>query len=173
MIHVDIFQTIESVTGVSEKQIKSRSRVEVIAMSRAIFCVLMRKYTSSTFAQVGSIVNRHHSSVIHVCSRHDSNMTAWADYRGAYYEVCAMMGVDLYKGYEDLSDNELEGELLRLEKEVLKIKRVLIFRKSRQDHGSIKKTIHAPQRQPTSGEAQGAATQRYDGKARRVARGVE
>lgn len=51
--------------GLEPDDVKGKSRERHLVIARQVYCHLARKYTRSTFKQIGSIINRDHATVIH------------------------------------------------------------------------------------------------------------
>ena len=61
-----LFEIVENVTGVTEEQIRSRSRKRYISDARMMMCESLRRNSMYRLSEIGSAVcNLDHSSVIH------------------------------------------------------------------------------------------------------------
>lgn len=61
----DILKAVQAITHVPIKDIKSKSRERQRTDARHLLSYFLRRYTYLSFAKIGSITNRDHSSVIH------------------------------------------------------------------------------------------------------------
>jgi hypothetical protein len=60
-----LFAAIEAITGHNKTQLRSKLRERTLVEARQIFCTLMYKHTEQGLANIGSLVNRDHTTVIH------------------------------------------------------------------------------------------------------------
>ena len=62
----EILQVVCKKLSVSQKDLKSKRRFRKLVIARSIYCLLSRKYTKYVLEGIGLLINRHHSSVIHL-----------------------------------------------------------------------------------------------------------
>ena len=62
---LSVFEQVERFTGVSEKELMSKSRMRYIVDARVLFTKVMKTRTVYTLQKVGGYINRDHSAVIH------------------------------------------------------------------------------------------------------------
>lgn len=67
-------EVISTKTGVSEKNIKSKSREKEFVFARHVFCYLAKKYTGHTLKAIGQYINRDHTSIIHAIQTMNNEM---------------------------------------------------------------------------------------------------
>jgi len=63
----EVFNKICKTAGVEPKIIKSQCRKGKNIIIRHIYCYIARKQTQKPFCEIGNIIKRTHSSVIHSC----------------------------------------------------------------------------------------------------------
>ena len=62
-------------TGITYWQMQSYSRERDILEARGIACALIKRYTGSTYGQIGQLFNRDHTTAMHSCSQ----VKTWID----------------------------------------------------------------------------------------------
>ena len=70
----NILNAVASATGVSEEDIKSRSRVKIVALARQIAMYYTYK-TGNTFVEVAEMYDRNHANIMHAVKR----VTEWRE----------------------------------------------------------------------------------------------
>tara|TARA_R110002110_G_scaffold194259_4_gene403048 strand:- start:368 stop:829 length:462 start_codon:yes stop_codon:yes gene_type:complete len=60
-----LYAAIEAITGHNKTQLRSKLRERTLVEARQIFCALMYEHTEQGLANIGSLVNRDHTTVIH------------------------------------------------------------------------------------------------------------
>ena len=68
----EIISAVTEATGIGYDKILSQSRLVDIKEARHLLNYFLKKKTSLTFAAIGKITNKHHSSVIHSVKRVES-----------------------------------------------------------------------------------------------------
>lgn len=84
----DALQIICEQIGVTEDEVKGRSRKRDYVIARHIFCFVSHLYYNKRLTQIGRILNRDHSSVIHaikaVCNEQETN----TDFKKTFERIC-------------------------------------------------------------------------------------
>jgi chromosomal replication initiation ATPase DnaA len=57
---------IERKLGVGFLSLEGRDRSDYISWARGLYCLLLRRYTNLSTTFIGSLINRDHSTVIHL-----------------------------------------------------------------------------------------------------------
>lgn len=63
----DIIDQVAYETGVSRADIRGDRRFPALFRPRCAVCWLARRLSSASLPQIGDVLNRHHSSVLHAC----------------------------------------------------------------------------------------------------------
>ena len=67
----DIVAAVKESTNIDMCQIKSNTRESDIKDARHLLAYFLKKRTNLTFKKIGDLINKHHATVIHACSRVD------------------------------------------------------------------------------------------------------
>ena len=62
-----IFKRVCKLTDVSADELRSKWRKREVVQARQIFCYLSTKYTECIYVDIGGMINRDHSTVMHSC----------------------------------------------------------------------------------------------------------
>lgn len=61
-----IFGIVSRATGISEKELMSKSRERRIVIPRQVFCWLAAKYTNQSLVEIGRFLgSKHHTTIMH------------------------------------------------------------------------------------------------------------
>jgi hypothetical protein len=81
-----IINIIEIVGDYKLKTIRTKNKEEKIQLSRAILGVVLYE-NKTTIKRIGSIINRHHATVLHYIGNHKDNLKYYPEYNVLYDEV--------------------------------------------------------------------------------------
>jgi hypothetical protein len=122
-----LFEIVQEITGITEEQIKNRSRKRYITDARMMMCESLRRNSIYTLNEIGSAVcNLDHSSIIHYRGKLNELCDVDKEFKRKFIEVDARFkqikqcGLPLEKRLE-ISVRERD----RLNKEIRGIKRRL------------------------------------------------
>lgn len=96
----EIFEVVESITGVSRKMLVSTNRKRFIVDARKIFVNVLRNHMKLTCFQIGGIIGKDHSSIVHYDRMHKVHMIE-KEYRRMYSAVSGT-----YLIYKSVQDEE-------------------------------------------------------------------
>lgn len=65
--------------------VDNRQRCNVVI--KHAFAVVVRKHTSLSLAEIGSVIDKDHASVLHAKKNHDSNIKYLVNYKRTYNEI--------------------------------------------------------------------------------------
>ncbi len=71
-----IIEKIASYYGISIEEISGKSKIKNTAMARQISMYLMRKLTNLTLEEIGTVLNKDHSTVLHAIRRIEDNISS-------------------------------------------------------------------------------------------------
>lgn len=111
------------------RDIGTKKRVSNIVHARWVYFKLARKYTNTSYASIGSVVNRDHATVLHGLKYidYDMELPRFANVKEAYHKIDDFMQtgkkdplklklVDLYEIKEHIKDLKARVTLLEYEK---------------------------------------------------------
>jgi len=96
----EVFEVVERITGVSKKMILSDTRKRFIVDARKIFVNVLRNHMNLTCFQIGGVVGKDHSSIVHYDKMHKVHMME-KEYRRMYSAVSGT-----YLIYKSVQDEE-------------------------------------------------------------------
>ena len=70
-----IIEKIASYYGISIEEISGKSKIKNTALARQISMYLMRKLTNLTLEEIGAVLNKDHSTVLHAIRRIEDNIS--------------------------------------------------------------------------------------------------
>lgn len=91
-----VFNEVKNEYGVTAFQLYSSSRHQAIREARQVFSHLMRKHTDMTLSEIGKLVNRDHSTVIHACRTVESDIDGNVRYKKRYERINDKITEKLY-----------------------------------------------------------------------------
>lgn len=74
-----------------ENDIVNVSRVRKNVIYRYSFLVAVRKYSTLSLSEIGGIMDKDHSTVLHACNQHESNYRFDSNYKAVYYLIDEMV----------------------------------------------------------------------------------
>lgn len=96
----EIFEVVERITGVTKKMLISETRKRFIVDARKIFVCVLRNHMNLTCFQIGGIIGKDHSSIVHYDRMHKVHMME-KEYRRMYSAVSGT-----YLIYKSVQDEE-------------------------------------------------------------------
>lgn len=102
--------------------VDNRQRCNIII--KHSFAVACRNYTNLSLSEIGGVINKDHSLIVHACNNHDANYKYLRSYDRVYNEV--KRGIMKHLNYEsDVSSandlktvNELRDRLIKVSKKL-------------------------------------------------------
>ena len=108
-----------------EKNISLTSRKREYVIYRHSFLTSLRKHSTMSLEEIGSILDKDHSSVLHACKQHEINYRFDRDYKTVYYQIdeviaktmapYALMDEHMYDEYMD-RNKDIRERLMKLSK---------------------------------------------------------
>tara|TARA_R110001606_G_scaffold296790_1_gene444585 strand:+ start:137 stop:682 length:546 start_codon:yes stop_codon:yes gene_type:complete len=108
-----------------EKTISLTSRKREYVIYRHSFLTAMRKHSTMSLSEIGSILDKDHSTVLHACSKHDISYRFDRDYKTVYYQIdeivattmapYSLMDEHMYDEYMD-RNKDIRERLMKLAK---------------------------------------------------------
>jgi len=108
-----------------EKNISLTSRKRQYVIYRHSFLTSLRKHSTMSLEEIGSILDKDHSSVLHACKQHEINYRFDRDYKTVYYQIdeviaktmapYALMDEHMYDEYMD-RNKDIRERLMKLSK---------------------------------------------------------
>lgn len=83
----EVFNLLLSEYGIHEKHIRSRSRKFEFVRCRSLWFYLMRRYTNCSLSEIGKMLGRDHSTVVHSIKKIDDEKQMYAECRERYIEL--------------------------------------------------------------------------------------
>jgi chromosomal replication initiation ATPase DnaA len=81
------------VLGIKPEQLQSAARYRHYVDARQMYFSLLRRATDLSLKEIGSTVNRHHSTVIHSLREHKNKVQYDIPYQQAYIELCSEISI--------------------------------------------------------------------------------
>lgn len=94
------------------------TRKREYALARGAFIKAYRMHAS--LVELGQVVGRDHSSVVHACKQHDSRML-YKDYRWAYNVACSVRDENPIEVLENPDIKSLLDEIKRLNEQTIEL----------------------------------------------------
>lgn len=113
-----LFDLTDSISGVTEAQIKSKKRNEDIAVSRNIVGYMLHNELGITVMRSGSIINRDHSTITHYTKTFEANYNHYSKYRELYSAINEAFWshfIEAESGDIDLEVKKLQSLIDKLE----------------------------------------------------------
>jgi chromosomal replication initiator protein len=82
----DILNVVASVTEIDKDKIKGKNRKRDLVTARHIFFYIAHKHTKIQLEVIGSVLNRHHATVLHGYHK-ISNQLIYEDISSLVYEI--------------------------------------------------------------------------------------
>tara|TARA_R110002012_G_scaffold2124_7_gene10168 strand:- start:15089 stop:15562 length:474 start_codon:yes stop_codon:yes gene_type:complete len=79
----EVFDIVEQITGVSKKMMLANTRKRFVVDARKILVCILRHHVKLTCIQIGGIINKDHSSIVHYDRMHNVHMME-KEYRRLY-----------------------------------------------------------------------------------------
>jgi len=95
-----------------ENDIVNVSRVRKNVIYRYSFLVAVRKYSTLSLSEIGGIMDKDHSTVLHACNQHESNYRFDSNYKAVYYFIDEMVRERLMP-FNILEEHILDDNLYR------------------------------------------------------------
>jgi chromosomal replication initiator protein len=84
-----IIEKIASYYGISIEEISGKSKIKNTAMARQISMYLMRKLTNLTLEEIGTVLNKDHSTVLHAIRRIEDNISSSTELADVIRDITA------------------------------------------------------------------------------------
>ncbi|QDP66755.1 MAG: hypothetical protein GOVbin5978_31 [Prokaryotic dsDNA virus sp.] len=104
-----LFEIIEDVTGVTKKQLLSKSRLAHIAIARNIAGYILHKEVKITSIETAKILNLNHSTVIYYAKMFDDNYHYYEEFRANYVLVSGIFWSKFTNTEKDVIDLQLKS----------------------------------------------------------------
>lgn len=88
---VEIAEVVVAVSGVSFADIAGQTRNQSAMFARMVFVYECRKRTNMSLNAIGRLVNRKHSSIIHILKQYQSDMSCTPDFRELAQDVATVL----------------------------------------------------------------------------------
>lgn len=88
---VKIAEVVVAVSGVSFADIAGETRNQNAMFARMVFVHECRKRTNMSLNAIGRLVNRKHSSIIHILKQYQSDVSCTPDFKGLAQEVSTVL----------------------------------------------------------------------------------
>lgn len=111
-----LFEIIEDVTGVTKKQLFSKSRLGHIAIARNIAGYILHKEVKITSIETAKILNLNHSTIIYYAKMFDDNYHYYEEFRTNYVLVSGIFWSKFTNTEKDEIDLQLKSLSLLMNK---------------------------------------------------------
>ena len=71
----EVMKIVCNYYNLSQDELRSRTRTRPIARARQMYMYLARLYTTASYSQIGSLVDRDHATVLYAFAKHDGYLT--------------------------------------------------------------------------------------------------
>ena len=71
----EVMKIVCNYYAMSQKELRSRNRQRPVARARQMYMYLSRLYTTSSYSDIGSLVDRDHATVLYAFHKHDGYLT--------------------------------------------------------------------------------------------------
>ena len=85
-----VFNAVEQVTGINAIRLIAKSRIRKYSDTRAMVVTILREY-GFTFMEIGKILNRHYTSIIHLSTVHIAMVNQDKEYRETFTKICSLI----------------------------------------------------------------------------------
>ena len=115
-----LLKLIEDKTDYTLDQLKGPRGRRDLTHARRAFCAISRKLLGLTFMEIGSLINRDHTTIIYALKQHESEIGIYADYDQIYKDLYSRLEI-LYLARTEFSEEYIQAriDLLIVQKNII------------------------------------------------------